>query len=244
METTFSTLLAEPPSYLSMVSMVGDDQGYTIQQLERAEQKSPPVYDPTRDLFVAQLEGKFSYQEALAQAELLSDETESKCARDVLRESRSFLSTESPARVGRLEPMAIRLPNAMPLNVSPVWLRHLPQKRLMVLHFWQKPLSLWQLSAAAGILIAGMQEDKPLLASLEIDFISVAKPEDRPKRQFQRFGWTDLDPLYGDELQRFLRRFCDAWEKYKKRGPRLIRLRHMQPNFLDKLSPEKGQKPV
>jgi len=240
METRPSKPLTEAPAYLSMVSMVGDDPAYTIQQLERAEQKSPPVYDPTRALFVASLEGKFTHQEALAQAERLPDETERKCARDVLRASKSFLVEETPARVGRLEPMSLCLPNGMPLSVSPLWLRHLPQKRLMVMHFWQKPLSLWQLSAAAGILITAMQQDKPLLASLEIDFISVAQPEDRLKRQFQRLGWTDLDPLYGDELQRFLRRFCDAWEKYKKRGPRLIPLRYMQPNFLDKLYPEKG----
>jgi hypothetical protein len=240
METKFSKPLTEPPAYLSMVSMVGDDEAYTIQQLVHAEQKSPPVYDPTRDLFTSVLEHKFTYQEALREVERLPDETERKCARDVLRASKSFLVGEPAARVGKLEPMSICLPNGMELSVSPVWLRHLAPRRLMVLHFWQKPLSQWQLGAAAGILIAAMQRDQPLLTSLEIDFISVSKPEDRPQRRFQRLGWAELGPLYGDELQRFLKRFCDAWERYKKRQPRLIKLRQAGPNFLDKLCPEKG----
>jgi hypothetical protein len=153
METKFSKPLSEPPSYLSMVSMVGDDQAYTIQQLVQAERKSPPVYDPTRELFNKTLEGKFSYQEALTQLRGLPDETERKCARDILDVSKEFLLGQPAARVGRLEPMGLQLPNGILLNVSPVWLRHISPKRLMVLHFWQTPLTDWQFSAAGGILL-------------------------------------------------------------------------------------------
>jgi hypothetical protein len=66
-----------------------------------------------------------------------------------------------------------------------------------------------------------MKRDNPILIRLEIDFISISKPEHSAGRRFQKFSWDRLDPLYEDELQRFLKRFCDAWKKYKQLQPRI-----------------------
>ncbi len=56
MEKEFSTPLVELPSFLSTISMVGDDQNATVQKLIQAERKSPPVYDLARALFLAVLQ--------------------------------------------------------------------------------------------------------------------------------------------------------------------------------------------
>ena len=128
--------------------MVGDDQEYTIRALVHAERKSPPVYTPARELFIRVLQGDFTVQAALAQARRLHDETERKCAHDILRVSETFLLKEPRTKVARLGAMGICLPNGMELNVSPVWIRHSSQRRLLVLHFWEQPLSDWQRALA------------------------------------------------------------------------------------------------
>jgi hypothetical protein len=234
METKLSTPLEEPPSFLSMVSMVGDDQADTVRQLVHAERKSPPFNEPARQLFLSVLEGKFTYQGALAQAKQLSDQIERKCARVILEASKKFLAEQPAAHVGRLQPMGILLPKGLELGVSPVWLRHLLPKRLLILHFWQEPLSNWQRSAAAGILMAAMERHNPVLTRLEIDFISISEPAFsagrhlNAGRRLKEYGWHNLDRLDGDDLRRFLDRFCDAWDKYKRLPPREIRQRNKQ----------------
>jgi hypothetical protein len=67
METVLSTPLEEPPAYLSLVSMVGDDEKYTVQQLKKAERPSPELYGQARDFFDKILDGNFSFQFALSQ---------------------------------------------------------------------------------------------------------------------------------------------------------------------------------
>ena len=99
------------------------------------------------------LEGKLTFKQALGQAKKLSDPIERKCATDILIASRQFLQEEPRSiRVGLFPAMSIDLPNGVELDVSPVWLRHLSPNRLMILHFWQTPLSERQLSAAAAVL--------------------------------------------------------------------------------------------
>jgi hypothetical protein len=207
--------------------MVGDDQEHMIRQLTSAERPSPPVYNPARDLFIRVLQGDFSIQRALAETKRLHDETERKCAHDVLVASESFLAREPPAKVGRLDSMEVRLPNGMQLVVSPVWIRHLvPQPRLMILHFWQRPLSDWQLSAAAAILVAAMKRDNPACLSLDIDFLSVAIPDYSAGRRLRVYDWYTLKPLDDEGLSRFFDRLCEAWAAYQRREPRVIKSRH------------------
>ena len=220
------------PAFLSAVSMVGDDQEHTIRQLTYAERKSPPFYNPARDLFIRVLQGDFNVERAVAEAHRLSDDVERKCASDVLEASRSFLMREAPAKVGQLDPMEVHLPNGMELSVSPVWIRHLrPQPRLMILHFWQRPLSDWQLSAAAAILIAALKRHDPACLSLDIDFVSVAVPDYSAGRRLRVYDWYSLKPLDDDGLSRFLHRLCAAWAAYQCREPRVIKSRHNRDLF-------------
>jgi hypothetical protein len=220
LETSHSRLLTTFPSFLSTVSIVGDDQNKTIQAFRHAERKSPPVYDPARDLFIRLIQGDFTFEAALDQARLLTDKIERKCATNVLEAAKSFLTSAPPAKLGPLPPMAIRLPNGMELSVSSVWIRHVHPDRLMVLHLWEKSLSDWQLSAAGAILRMALYRHQPTCARLELDFISVAVPGHSSERRLQNYSWELLKPLDEDGLQRFFKRLCDAWTEYQRQGPR------------------------
>jgi hypothetical protein len=99
MEKEFSTPLLELPSFLSTISMVGDDQNAIVERLIQAERKSPPVYDPARELFLTVLEGKLSFERARTQAWRLFNEVERKCALQILDASENFLRGERPARI-------------------------------------------------------------------------------------------------------------------------------------------------
>lgn len=152
MRRQLSMPLTELPTFLSTISMVVDDRPAIVQKLIQAERKSPPVYEPSRELFLKVVEGKLSFDSATVQAQRLADETERRCAAQIMDASAQFLRSERAARVSRFPGLEYTLPNGLHLDVSPVWLRHLDPSRLMVLHFWQTPLSDWQLSAAAAVL--------------------------------------------------------------------------------------------
>ena len=147
MHSELSTPLTELPSFLSTISMVVDDRAAIVQKLIQAERKSPPVYEPSRDLFLSVLEGKLAFGKATLQARRLADDTERRCAVQIMDASERFLSSERPARISRLPGLTYALPNGLQLDISPVWLRHLDPSRLLVLHFWQAPLSTRQLAA-------------------------------------------------------------------------------------------------
>jgi hypothetical protein len=158
-------------------------------------------------------------------ARRLADATERNCAIDVLNASKAFLIKQPPGKVGQLERMKIRLPNSMDLVVSPVWVRHLDTDRLMILHLWESALSNWQLSAAGAILLSALRQHKPECASLKLDFISIAVPPHRDKRQLQVYSWESLQPLDDVGLFRFFQRLCAGWKEYRRRGPRPIKKR-------------------
>jgi len=232
LENALSKPLTALPTFLSAVSMVGDDQERTIRELVHAERPSPPIYDPARDLFIGVLRGHFTIEEALVQARRLHDGTERRCAEDVLAASKSFLTKELPAGVARLKPMEILLPNGLELGVSPVWLRYRSPDRLMVLHFWRQPLSDWQRSAAAAILITALKKDNPAYMWLDLDFISVAIPDHSTARRLRLYNWHTLKVLDDEGLSRFLERLCNAWAAYQRRGPRVTKPRR-QPGLFE-----------
>jgi|HubBroStandDraft_6_1064221.scaffolds.fasta_scaffold1655825_2 hypothetical protein len=84
--------------------MVGDDREQTIRELQYAERKSPAVYNPARDLFLSVLRGQFDLRSAFAQIRWVPDETERKCARDVLEASKSLLDGASARQSYTAEP--------------------------------------------------------------------------------------------------------------------------------------------
>jgi hypothetical protein len=225
MEREYSKPLLELPSFLSTISMVVDDRSLIVQKLIQAERKSPAIYAPTKDFFCSVLQGRFSFEEALHQAHHLTDITERKCAIGVLRASEGFLRGERPVPVTSFPNMTYSLPNGMELNVSPILIRHFNPERLMVLHFWQDPLSDWQLSAAGAVLRSAICDQQSQYRSCEVDFISVPFPEFSPRRRFERYSWTKLKPHSAEELERSWRQFLSAWMEYQRKGPREIRRR-------------------
>lgn len=222
MEAEFSKPLNELPMFLSTISMVVDDRAAIVKQLIQAERKSPPIYGPTRDLFLCVLEGDFNFDDAVVQARRLADETERKCALEVLAASEKFLCSERRAPLGPFPSMRYQLPNGMRLDISPIWVRHLNPERLMALHFWRTQLSERQLSAAAAVLRTVIYNEQQQYSACEIDFISVSQSRFGGQRRFDRYNWTKLKPLSEDELARFWKPFVLAWSDYQRRGPREI----------------------
>lgn len=233
MEREFSKPLKELPSFLSTISMVVDDRREIIESLTQAERKSPSRYDPAKAFFCRVLEGDLSVTKALAQANTIADPIERRCAIDILDASKRFLADQTAAHVGPFPAMTIAIPNGLPLSVSPIWLRHLDRPRLMVLHFWQKPLSGWQLGAAGAVLRSALREQQPQFANCEVDFISVPLPEFATSRRFEHYGWAKLKPLPDKELQRFWKQLCTAWDEYQRREPREIKRRRPPDMFGD-----------
>jgi hypothetical protein len=212
--------------------MVVDDRAAIVQRLTDAERKSPPVYDPARELFYRVLQGDLSLEKAIIQARNLHDQTERKCATEILRGSETFLLRERRSRIGPFPTMTYRLPNGMGLNVSGVMIRHLNPERLMVLHLWKTPLSDWQLSAASAVLKSVLLDQQPQYSACELDFISVSNSNPALERRFKQYNWTKLKPLNEHELARFWRQLLAAWSEYQRRPPREIRRKHL-PSLLD-----------
>lgn len=223
MKSEFSTPLSELPTFLSTISMVVDDRAAIMQSLIQAERKSPPRYEPAKALFCRVLQGDFHVEQALDQARKLADTTERKCAIEILQASEKFLRGELQGRVGPFPSMSISLPNEVELGLSPVWLRHLDPERLMILHFWRRPLSQRQLSAAGAVLRVALSLHKPNHSSCELDFISVSLPENASQRQFRRYSWTTIKPFKEEELSRFWKPLCATWLDYQRRQPRKIK---------------------
>lgn len=231
MDAKFSTPITELPSFLSTISMVRDDHYSIVQKLRDAEQKSPPVYNPTRDLFLATLSGRLPYNKAMEQAWRLTDAVEKSCATQILDAAKNFLENERPCHIAPLTGLSFALPNGLPLPVTPIWLRQFNPNRVLVLHFWQTPFSQWQLGAAAAVLRASITRQIPEYSSSEIDFISVPLVEATSKRRFEKLNWTRLKPLSDDDLARFWSQFLKAWNEYHRRGPREIRARRQRTLF-------------
>jgi hypothetical protein len=184
MNVELSRPLDEPPSFLSLVSMVGDDERYTIQQLRNAESPSPELYGPARELFIKILEGNFSFDYALSQAHQISDGVERQCAEKVLGASKRFLLDQTFVPVRLVPSMWFELPNKLRIRVTSIKLRQFRKPRILVLYFWKKPLSAWQLSAAATILRSCLDRFQPHLAYAELEFISVAEEGNPPNEGF------------------------------------------------------------
>jgi hypothetical protein len=127
--------------------MVVNDRAAIVQKLIQAERKSPPVYERSRDLFLSILQGKLTFDKAVIQARRLRDNTERKCAVQIIDASEQFLRNERPTMVSALPNLEYAIPNGIRLSITPVWLRHFDPERLMVLHFWQTLLSQRQLRA-------------------------------------------------------------------------------------------------
>lgn len=229
MLTKFSTPIDELPSFLSTISMVSDDKASIIQKLRDSERKSPSVYEPTRDLVLAILEGKLDFAAAMLQAWRIADETEKKCATQVLGALQDFLTRQRPAHIAPLRKLEFLLPNGLLLNIAPIWIRQSNPDRLMVLHFWQTAFTEQQLSAAAAVLRHAIRGHD--YESSEIDFISVPYLEIAKRRRAEIYTWTRLRPLTAEQLQRFWERFIGAWNEYQREGRRTIKTRPLKSLF-------------
>jgi hypothetical protein len=225
MEFGLSSPLRTLPSFLSTISMVVDDQSAIIKSLTHAERKSPPKYAPTRDLFFRVLKGDLSFSQALKQASLLPDQVQKECAVEVLEAAKDFLRDAPKGVVTEFPLMQVQIPNELALDVSPVWLQHLDPKKLLVLHFWRRPLADRQRSAAATILRRALLQQQPFFSGCELDFVSVSVPTNGSSRKLRLYDWKGLKPLDERDLVRFWQPLVEAWSKYQSREPRRFRRR-------------------
>jgi hypothetical protein len=223
--TGLSKPLDELPAFLSMISMVADDEREIVKGFTRAERKSPARYEPAKQIFFRILSGDLTYQAGIAQALEVSDPVERNCAVSVLRVANLFLKTQRPGRIARLPFIQTTLPNGLELDVGPVWVRDSDGERLLVLHFWRNPLTPRQLSAAGAILRLALLQNRREFALLELDLISAAIPEGSEARRFVNYHWKQLAPLTEDELFKFSQKLRSAWKAYQLIGPRKIKQR-------------------
>jgi hypothetical protein len=210
--------LNELPSFLSMVSMIFDDQELTIEKLFDAERKSPPFYKPAREFFCSVLR-EFSTSQAVEQAAKLSDPTERSCAIDVLAVANDFLTEQAKSRVTKIDLNTVA-PNGLKLRVAPLWVRELDKPRILVLHLWRTPLTEYQQSAAAALLRHAIQDHATELGSYELDFVSTSYNSTGLRREFRCLDWKRIRPLDDGGLARFWNRFIKAWDTYQKRPPK------------------------
>jgi len=222
MTYVLSKPLTEPPNFLSTISMVVDDHQLIVQDLIQAERKSPSVYEPARALFRRVLQSDLSFDQALDQAQKLLDRVEKKCAIEILRASKEFLTKEAKGPVGDFPKMSTVITGDLTLNITQILIRHLKPDQLMVLHFWRDPLSPRQLSAAAAILKGTIKKTKPEFSSCELDFISVSAPNNKSSRLLKRYNWQTLKPLEEPELVKFWKPFYTAWQQYQRLPPRRV----------------------
>jgi hypothetical protein len=222
--------LKELPSFLSVVSMVFDDEEMIVQKLCDAERKSPPFYQPAREFFCSILNGGFSFKEAIDQAERLPNPTERSCALDILHASKDYLTDEVTSRVTKVD-FSTRIPNGMKLKVSPIWIRELDKPRFLVLHFWRTSLTELQTSAAAAILKMAAIDSHRELSSYGLDFISASLNTSGQRRVFSCMDWKRVRPLSENDLARFWKRFISAWENYQKRPARPHRVKKSESLF-------------
>lgn len=213
------------PGFLSSISMVEDDQAAVIKGFIGAERKSPPRYDVARQLIFKVLEGQISLQQAQDYADSVSDPVDRRCAQQVLRAGQPFLKTASVAPVSALPSMTVEVRAGLSLNVGPIWVRHLEEPRLLLLHLWDRPLNERQVRAALAVLRTALATQQPAWSYREIDFVSVATPELAAERHCRIHGWRTLAPMEDDELTRFFRDMLSAWDAYQKIGPRPVKRR-------------------
>src|SRR6185312_11883670 len=95
----FAGHLKELPSFLSTVSTIVDDFEASLSNLRKLERPPPNIYEPTRQIWLKVLMGQFSVDQAFAEASRLHDDTERRCAVDVLTASRHVLTEEPRARI-------------------------------------------------------------------------------------------------------------------------------------------------
>ena len=208
---------------MSAVSIVTDDREEGVRALIRAEHPAPAYYEKARSHFIKVLERKLTLEQAVRQAHHVQDATERRCALEILDKSKAFLAEQDSRDVIKLPSMQTFLPNNKILKITPVWIQDCRPYRLMILHFWYKPLSELQIKAAAGILSYAIENSYRKYLGFELDFISVAIPEHAAGRRFEVMGWDKIQPLRDADLQNFLVRLCDVWDEYHRRGPRQVR---------------------
>jgi hypothetical protein len=229
-----STLLTEFPGFMSTIRLVTDNREEAMTRLVHAEHKAPSFYLPARETLLDVLRGKLVVAKAIHDLKFLRDPTERKLASQIFAASKKFLEGERPTPTVEASPMEAQLPNRKIIKISPVWVRHHRPQRLMLLYLWEDELTDLQLRVAAGLLHLAIETHSTKFRGRELDFISVARPAFSAGRKLRKYGWDQLNPFYGEELEKALKFYlCDLWEEYHKRGPRPVNEKRRDPDLLD-----------
>ena len=204
--------------------MTSDDQALIIKKLKDAEIKTPAFYKTARELFNRILSGDLTFDQAYHQADEIVEPTDRRCALDVLAVSENFLRNEPKSPISRFPRRSITLPNGLPLAVSPIFVRNAQPKRLLVLYFWNTPLSSRQISTVAAVVRMATRAESGY-DDADLDFVSASLNSSGQRREFRHLNWAKCKPLSDAELTRFWGLFTAAWERYQRMPPREIKSR-------------------
>ncbi|MNV50313.1 hypothetical protein D3C71_1423150 [compost metagenome] len=227
MDSRISTIIEQPPAFLSAVLMVTDDERRLQRGLIQAERKSPPRYTAARDHLLRVLQGQISFTFALSQARKIAKVVDRRCAVDVMEALEPYLNKQGVVRIERLAAAPVEVLEGLSIDVGPIWVAHSPDAaRLFVCHLWESPLSDWQLGVAGRLIKAFLRDHYVRYAGLEIDFICASLSDLSRRRGLRVYGWERLDLLVNDQdEERFWKRFKKGWIAYKSAPPRIYRVR-------------------
>lgn len=222
-EPALSSPITKMPNFASSARLYSRDKNEIITGLRRSERKPPPIYDSTRDFILLILEGKLNYDLAIKQAKNIPDETERRCALDVLRVTKEFLEKEQKGKLSPLEGMFIEFSDDSTIPISQLYVRILGnEQRLFYLCPWEKPLNETQLSVAGGIIRRAIPNFYPQYADCEIDFVSTHMDQIANKRTIRISNWSKITPLDSPQLDNVLSALRIAWREYRALPPRTI----------------------
>ncbi|MDB5411028.1 MAG: hypothetical protein JWL84_5940 [Rhodospirillales bacterium] len=216
-------LVRNAPGLLHAVALVAPTREGTLRNIRRMARGTPPaLYRPAIEIVLTVLRGAGhvwtpaeGYEWAKAQVKTIPDDDKRKCASEVVRALKPYLTTTAPQWI---RPLSIEYYQAGPDLQIPVKLSGLMaidgRFVVLVLHLWRKPLSIEQRQAAVAI-VQNRLHQRPELADAELHFIDISVPQGHLDRQYRLATWETLTVMADDQLKTFTDRFYGAWTDYQ-----------------------------
>ena len=154
------------------------------------------------------------YDWAIRQAATILDEGKRKGAETVLPLMESYLRGIAPKWVRQLglDPFQVDVDLQIPVRVAAA-MRVDEQVRVLLLHLWQKRLTVRQLRAALTILHFQLRE-RADLGNPVLNLIDLSA-DPFGTRHFKLFGWSNVSLMSVEELDDFTGTLRSAWRQYK-----------------------------
>jgi hypothetical protein len=216
-------LVRNAPGLLHAVALVAPSREGTLRNIRRMARGTPPaLYRPAIEIVLSVLRGvghlwtpEGGYEWAKKQVNTIPDDDKRRCAGEVVRALKPYLTTTAPQWI---RPLSIEYYQAGPDLQIPVKLSGLMaidgRFVVLVLHLWRKPLSIEQRQAAVAILQNRLRQ-RPELVDAELHFLDISIPQGHVDRQYRLATWDTLTAMPDTQLKAFTDRFYGAWSDYQ-----------------------------